>query len=108
MALENIEADNRESFCRFVLNRLDFLAEAYDLPVLESPDVAIAMLKGYTSRVLRKEYPHLKRMRTLWTPSYFVSSAGNVSAATIEQVTGTAGMRQAHTLRYIAEQTTKG
>jgi hypothetical protein len=47
MALENIEADNRESFCRFVLNRLDFLAEAYDLPVLESPDVAIAMLKGY-------------------------------------------------------------
>jgi putative transposase len=44
--------------------------------------------------MLRKEYPHLKRMRTLRTPSYFVSSAGNVSAATIE--------------RYIAEQTTKG
>lgn len=51
-------------------------------------------LKGYTSRTLRREFPHLKRMPTMWTPSYFVSSAGNVSAATIE--------------RYIAEQTTKG
>ena len=50
-----------------------------------APDQIVFRLKGYTSRILRKEFPHLKRMPALWTPSYFVSSAGNVSAATIER-----------------------
>jgi putative transposase len=48
-------------------------------------------LKGYTSRVLRQEYSSLRsRLPTLWSRSYFASSIGHVSAATIE--------------RYIAEQ----
>jgi putative transposase len=48
-------------------------------------------LKGYTSRVLRDEFPSLRsRLPTLWSRSYFASSIGHVSAATIE--------------RYIAEQ----
>jgi putative transposase len=48
-------------------------------------------LKGYTSRVLRQEYPSLRsRLPTLWSRSYFAGSVGHVSAATIE--------------RYIAEQ----
>lgn len=42
-------------------------------------------LKGYTSRILRQEFPHLRKMPSMWTTSYFVSSAGNVSAATIEK-----------------------
>lgn len=42
-------------------------------------------LKGYTSRSLRQEFAHLAKMPSMWTTSYFVSSAGNVSAATIEQ-----------------------
>jgi putative transposase len=42
-------------------------------------------LKGYTSRMLRKEYPYLMRMPSLWTRSYFVSTAGNVSAETIRK-----------------------
>lgn len=42
-------------------------------------------LKGYTSRILRQEFEHLRRMPSMWTTSYFVSSAGNVSAATIAQ-----------------------
>jgi putative transposase len=48
-------------------------------------------LKGYTSRVLRQEFPTLRsRLPTLWSRSYFAGSVGHVSAATIE--------------RYIAEQ----
>lgn len=46
--------------------------------------------KGYTSFKLRREFPHLARLRSLWTRSYFVSTAGNVSSQTVE--------------RYIAEQ----
>lgn len=62
------------------------------------PDVAptqvMHRLKGFTSRVLRQEFPHLLRLPSLWTRSYFVSTAGNVSVTTIE--------------RYIAQQGTRG
>jgi putative transposase len=48
-------------------------------------------LKGYTSHVLREEFPSLRsRLPTLWTRSYFAGSVGHVSAATVE--------------RYLAEQ----
>ena len=37
----------------------------------------IAKIKGYTSRILRLEYPHLKkRLPSLWTRSCFISSVG--------------------------------
>lgn len=53
------------------------------------PKIAPAQIayrvKGATARVLRQEFPHLRTMPSMWTTSYFVSSAGNVSAATIEQ-----------------------
>ncbi|MEU5736044.1 IS200/IS605 family transposase [Streptomyces antimycoticus] len=46
--------------------------------------------KGFTSRVLRAEFPHLKsRMPTLWSSSYFAASAGAVSAATVEKYINT-------------------
>lgn len=50
-------------------------------------------VKGYTSKLLRDEFEHLQRLPSMWTRSYFVSTAGNVSAQTIE--------------RYIAEQKTR-
>lgn len=43
-------------------------------------------LKGSTSHQLRKEFPHLKsRLPSLWTRSYYVGTAGHVSAATIKR-----------------------
>jgi putative transposase len=42
-------------------------------------------LKGYTARILRKEFEALKRMPSMWTASYFVSTAGNVSQAAIQR-----------------------
>jgi putative transposase len=49
-------------------------------------------LKGFTSRVLRAEFPHPhSRLQTLLSKSYLVASVGRVSEATIR--------------RYIAERT---
>jgi putative transposase len=43
-------------------------------------------LKGYTSRILRQEFPHLKsRLPSLWTNSYFVATVGTVSLDVVKQ-----------------------
>ncbi|MGD7010381.1 transposase, partial [Metabacillus sp. 84] len=41
-------------------------------------------IKGVTSKKLREEFPHLQHLPSLWTRSYFVSTAGNVSSETIK------------------------
>ena len=48
-----------------------------------SPTQVMHRLKGYTSRVLRKEFPTLLKLPSLWTRSYFVSTTGNVSSQKI-------------------------
>ncbi|WP_335870223.1 IS200/IS605 family transposase [Bacillus sp. 2205SS5-2] len=63
------------------------------LPTLSPADI-MAKIKGVTSRILRKEFPHLKHLPSLWTRSYFVSTAGNVSSQTIK--------------RYVEQQKTRG
>jgi len=43
-------------------------------------------LKGYTSRVLRQEFPCLtSSMPSLWTNSYFVATVGSVSLDVVKQ-----------------------
>lgn len=43
-------------------------------------------VKGVTSHSLRKEFPWLKtKLPSLWTRSYFVSTAGSVSGDTIKR-----------------------
>jgi putative transposase len=59
-----------------------------------SPAKLAHQIKGYTSRTLRQEFSHLRsRMPTMWSRSYFISSVGAVSEATIK--------------RYIEEQETR-
>jgi putative transposase len=41
--------------------------------------------KGISSNLLRKDFPHLLKLPSLWTHSYFVSTAGNVSSQTIQK-----------------------
>ena len=49
-----------------------------------APNSIIGKIKGRTSRILRSEFPQLKRrLPTLWTRSYFVSTHGHVSSDTI-------------------------
>ncbi|RKX52659.1 MAG: IS200/IS605 family transposase [Thermotoga sp.] len=51
-----------------------------------SPNSLIGQIKGYTSRILRQEFPELKRkLPTLWTRSYFVSTHGHVSNKMIQK-----------------------
>jgi putative transposase len=41
--------------------------------------------KGITSFHLRKEFPHLLRLPSMWTRSYFAATAGNVSQEMIQR-----------------------
>ena len=59
-----------------------------------SPSDIMAKVKGVTSRRLRQDFKHLQHLPSLWTRSFFCSTAGNVSSETIT--------------RYIAEQKTRG
>jgi len=59
-----------------------------------SPSDIMAKVKGVTSRVLRQEFEHLRHLPSLWTRSFFCSTAGNVSSETVQ--------------RYIKEQKTRG
>ena len=54
------------------------------LPTLSPSDI-MQKIKGVTSRVLREEFPELAKMPSLWTRSYFVSTAGNVRSETIKK-----------------------
>lgn len=43
-------------------------------------------LKGHSAHYLRKEFPDpLMKMPSMWTSSYFVSTAGNVSSEVIQR-----------------------
>lgn len=56
-------------------------------PALSIAD-AVKLLKGISARQLRLLFPSLKRQTRsdrLWAPSYYVGTAGHVSAATIRQ-----------------------
>ena len=54
------------------------------LPTL-SPANIMQNIKGYTSKILREEFVQLSKMPSLWTRSYFVSTAGNVCSGTIKK-----------------------
>lgn len=51
----------------------------------QSPADIMQKIKGVTSKVLRDEFSQLKKMPSLWTRSYFVSTAGNVCSETIKK-----------------------
>lgn len=43
----------------------------------------VRAFKGRSSRVLRQEFPHLCKLPSLWTKSYFYDKSGKVSTAKI-------------------------
>jgi len=46
----------------------------------------VKMLKGRSSRLLRTEFPHLRRkLPTLWSNSYFVTTVGGAPLAVVKQ-----------------------
>jgi len=63
-------------------NHLHLFISAYPtIPVHK----LIKAFKGRSSNMLRKEFPELLKLPSLWTHSYFVSTAGNISNQTIQR-----------------------
>ena len=76
---------------------LEIMPDHLHLFISTNPDVSIQKLiqlfKGRSSHHLRREFPELLKIPSLWTHSYFISTAGKVSSETIQ--------------RYIEEQSKK-
>lgn len=52
----------------------------------DSPHWIVQQLKGYSSRMMREEFPDLKRrLPSLWTRSYFCGSVGHISEASVKK-----------------------
>lgn len=63
-------------------NHVHLFVSAYPkLPVHK----IVKAFKGVSSHILRKEFPHLLKIPSLWTHSYFVSTAGNISSETVKK-----------------------
>ena len=51
-----------------------------------APHQIMHRLKGFTAHALRREFPALNTgLPNLWTRSYYISTAGPVSAATVRR-----------------------
>ncbi len=53
-------------------------------PTVSAAEV-VKECKGVTSRMLRKKHRHLNKLPSMWTRSYFASTAGHVSAEVIRR-----------------------
>ena len=70
------------------IEKMEVMPDHVHLLVKGKPSIAVQyivnQLKGYTSVMLRREFPRLKsRLPTLWTRSYYVESVGHISEPTI-------------------------
>ena len=73
----------------WTMRALEIAPDHVHLFIEHSPDEPInsivKYLKGRSSHYLRQEFPHLLRLPSLWTRSYFYCTAGKVSAETIQR-----------------------
>lgn len=52
----------------------------------DAPVYIVSQLKGFTSFMLRKEFPKVKsRIPTLWTRSYYCETIGHISEKTVKK-----------------------
>jgi len=57
-------------------------------PPFESPTAIVKVVKGVTARRIFGKFPYLRkvfRRGSVWSPSYYVGTAGHVSAETIKK-----------------------
>jgi putative transposase len=72
------------------LHTLEVMPDHVHLFVESDPGMAPAKLaaqfKGYTSRILRQEFRHLRsQLPSLWSRSYYIGSVGHVSEVTVRR-----------------------
>jgi REP-associated tyrosine transposase len=73
-----------------ILHTLEVMPDHVRLFIESDPGMApaklAAQLKGYTSRILRQEFRHLRsQLPSLWSRSYYIWSVGHVSEATVRR-----------------------
>lgn len=70
------------------IKALEIAPDHVHMLVEHDPSTAINQvvkaLKGRSSRILRKEFPHLLKIPALWTHAYFYDTTGKVSSAIIQ------------------------
>lgn len=54
-------------------------------PTDEAPSQIAKWVKGRAASILRKEFPELKKLPNLWTPTYFVATTGQVSTEVVKK-----------------------
>ena len=52
---------------------------------LDGPHFIVQQLKGLTSHELRREFPELLNLPSLWTRSYYCESVGHISEDTVKK-----------------------
>ena len=72
------------------INTMEVMSDRVHLFVKSIPTnpvhYIVGQLKGYSSRVLRQEFPWLKsRLPSLWTRSYYVETVGHISERIIKK-----------------------
>jgi putative transposase len=73
-----------------LIETIEIMPDHVRLFVKSTPNIApqnlVQIFKGYSSRILREEFTHLKsRIPSLWTRSYFCESVGCISEETIKK-----------------------
>lgn len=54
-------------------------------PPRMSPAQVVNILKGVGARRIGQKYPHLRTKKGIWTRTYYIGTAGKVSAETIKR-----------------------
>lgn len=79
----SVAADNE-----WFIKAMEIAPDHIHLLVEHGPKVGIHQVvrafKGRSSRLLRQEFPHLCKLPSLWTRSYFYDSTGKVTTERIE------------------------
>lgn len=72
-----------------IIDTFEIMPDHIHLFIKSTPDKSISYivkhLKGYTSYMLRKEFPFLRRYKSLWTHSYYCETIGLISQNTIRR-----------------------
>ena len=78
-----------EEFCSEngweILNHADHVHLFLSVPPNFSLHIIQRRIKARSARILRQEFPELLKLPSMWTRSYFVSTAGDFSSETIKK-----------------------
>ena len=90
-----IETRAREIFAELAVEKgwdilalevaLDHIHLFMSVKLTGTPHLVIKAFKGRSSFYLRKEFRQFKKLLSLWTSSYFMSTGGNVSSEAVRR-----------------------